>query len=133
MYNSNWFYSLKKPYFDPPGEIFTPVWIILYSLIFSAFVLYYLKKTEINKKEGYLYFFVQLILNFIWSPAFFILQDIGLALFIIILLDIFVFLAIKNFYKVSKISAILMVPYFIWILFATYLNVSYFVLNINKQ
>lgn len=78
---------------------------------------------------GYIYFSTQLILNLLWTPAFFYLQNILLAVIIIILLDIFVVLTIKSFYKVSKISGLILIPYLIWIFFATYINIGYLVLN----
>ena len=57
------------------------------------------------------------------------MQNIGLALAVVIVLDIFVFLTIKKFYSVSKLSGLILIPYFIWVLFATYLNMGYFILN----
>ena len=129
MYNSVWFNSLTKPLLNPPSKIFPPVWIILYILIFVSLFLFINANTYYSKYRGYLYFTLQLILNLLWSPIFFLKHDIGLALFVIILLDIFVILTIKNFYKCSKLSAFLLVPYLLWIIFATYLNVSYFILN----
>lgn len=128
MFNSFWFNNLNKPFLSLPNEIFAPVWSVLYTLIFISLVFYVFKK-ETNKKQGYIYFFTQLILNLLWAPSFFIFKNISLALIIIIFLDIFVFLTIKKFYSVSKISGILLIPYFIWILFATYLNIGYLILN----
>ena len=61
--------------------------------------------------------------------AFFYLKNVVLAFFIIILLDILVILTISRFYRVSKMAAILLVPYFVWIIFATYLNFGYLILN----
>ena len=82
-----------------------------------------------NKKIGYVCFFTQLILNFSWTPAFFIFKNIIVALIIIILLDIMIFFTIKEFAKVSRLSALFLVPYFLWVLFATYLNIGFLVLN----
>ena len=129
MFKSVWYYNLLKPPFAPPNWIFSPVWSILYFTIFVALLLYIFKLAP-NKKSGYIYFAVQLILNLLWTPAFFYLQNIVFALIVIILLDIFVILTIKSFYKVSKISGLILIPYLIWILFATYLNIGYLVLNV---
>jgi len=129
MYNSVWFNSLTKPYLNPPSEVFTPVWIILYILIFISLLIYIIKPVNTSKVSGYIYFSIQLFLNLIWSPVFFFMQNIGFALFVILLLNVFVFLTMKSFYKVSPIPAFLLIPYFIWVLFATYLNGAYFVLN----
>ena len=128
MFQSAWYYNLIKPPFAPPDWIFPPVWSILYLTLFMALLLYVFKPSQ-NKKSGYIYFTTQLILNLLWTPAFFYLKNIVLALIVIILLDIFVILTIKSFYKVLKISALILIPYLIWILFATYLNIGYLIFN----
>ena len=128
MFKSVWYYNLIKPPFALPDWIFQPVWVILYFSILVALLLYIFKPAQ-NKKSGYIYFTIQLILNLLWTPTFFGLQNIVLALIVIVLLDIFVILTIKSFYKVSKISGLILMPYLLWILFATYLNIGYLVLN----
>lgn len=128
MFKSVWYYNLTKPPLAPPDWIFPPVWSILYFSMLVALLLYLFKLAQ-NKKSGYIYFIAQLFLNLLWTPAFFYLQNIVLALIVIILLDIFVILTIKSFYKVSKISCLILIPYLVWILFATYLNIGYLVLN----
>ena len=125
MFKSVWYYNLTKPPLAPPDWIFPPVWSILYFSMLVALLLYLFKSAQ-NKKSGYIYFAVQLILNLLWAIVFFYLKNMFLAL---ILLDIFVILTIKSFYKVSKISGLILIPYLIWILFATYLNIGYLVLN----
>lgn len=128
MFNSVWYYNLTNPPLSPPDWLFTPVWIILYITILVAFVFYY-KTPNPNKKSGYLYFMVQALLNILWTPVFFGMENITLGLAVILLLDIFVLLTIIKFYSVSKISAYILIPYFLWILFATYLNLGYLILN----
>lgn len=128
MYKSDWYYNLLKPYFTPPDSMFPPVWSVLYITIFVALLLYIHKKGE-NKKIGYAYFISQLILNLLWTPSFFYFKNIKLALIVIIFLDIFVLLTIKKFYSVSKLSGLILIGYFVWILFATYLNIGYLILN----
>ena len=128
MFNSVWYNNLIKPLFSPPKFLFAPIWTILYIKILISFILFFKEKNE-DKIFGYLYFSLQFFLNLIWSPIFFGLKNIGFALLIIVLLDIFVFLNIKEFYRISKISGLILIPYFIWILYATYLNFGYFVLN----
>ena len=129
MYNSVWFNSLTKPFLNPPSKIFPPVWTILYALIFVSLALFIFAKSDNSKRKGYIFFTVQILLNLLWSPVFFLRHNIGLALFIVILLDIFVILTIRNFYKSSKLAAILLIPYLLWIIFATYLNFAYYLLN----
>ena len=128
MFKSVWYHNLIKPPLAPPDWIFPPVWLILYFTMLMALLLYIFKPAK-NKKLGYIYFIAQLIFNLLWTPSFFYLQNIVLALIVVIFLDIFVVLALKSFYKVSKISGLILIPYLIWILFATYLNIGYFVLN----
>ena len=128
MFKSVWYYNLTKPPLAPPDWIFPPVWSILYFSMLVALLLYLFKPTQ-NKKSGYIYFIAQLFLNLLWAPVFFYLKNMFLALIVIILLDIFVILTIKSFYKVSKISGLILMPYLLWILFATYLNIGYLVLN----
>lgn len=128
MYNSVWYNNLVQPVFSPPSSVFVPVWAALYISIFAALILYFIKNEE-NKGLGYFYFILQLVLNIAWSPVFFILKSIKGALVIVILLDIAVFLTIRKFYSVSKPAGVVLIPYFLWILFATYLNIGYLVLN----
>ena len=124
----NWFNNLQKPCLTPPAWIFKPVWIILYITIMISIILYIFKKGD-DKKIGYIYFSIQLALNFLWIIVFFVFKNIFSAFLTIILMDIFLYLTIKKFYKVSKISAIILLPYFLWILFASYLNLGYLILN----
>lgn len=128
MYNSTWYTNLAKPVFSPPNWVFTPVWGFLYITLFSSLAFYIYGFGE-NKNLGYLFFIIQMLLNVIWSPVFFGLKSILGALIIVILLDVFVILTIWKFFQVSKIAGILLIPYLIWILFATYLNIAYLILN----
>ena len=128
MYNSNWYNSLNSPALSPPVWFFAPVWILLYLLMLISLVFFIVEQNE-DKGLGYFYFAFQLILNIIWSPIFFIAKNILFALVVLCILDIFVILTICKFYQVSKLSAWLLIPYFVWILFASYLNLGYFVLN----
>lgn len=128
MYNFQWYHNLIKPPFTPPDWIFTPAWTILYFTIFLAFILYLTKNTQ-DKKARYIYFTVQMLLNLLWAPAFFGIKNILLGLIIIIALDIFVFLTIRKFYSVSILAGLILIPYFLWIMFATYLNIGYLILN----
>ena len=129
MIDYSWYNSLIQPPLKPPAWLFSPVWIILYALMgLSLFI--YIKEYSIKSKAwGYIVFFVQLLVNLSWSPEFFGLKNIGFALALIILLDILVLINIFEFSKISKMAGKLLIPYFIWILFATYLNVGYFILN----
>ena len=129
MFDFNWYQTLTQPPFAPPQWLFTPAWTILYISIFVA-LLFFIQANSLNsKKNGYWLFFIQLLINFAWTPVFFGLKNIGLALVISILLDILVFFTIKEFYKISKPSGIILIPYFVWLIYATYLNFSILILN----
>ncbi|KRM61044.1 hypothetical protein FC26_GL002261 [Paucilactobacillus vaccinostercus DSM 20634] len=78
---------------------------------------------------NYSLFGIQLFLNFIWSIVFFNNLQYWIGVIIIVILDIIVLLCVTNFYKSSKLAAYLLIPYFVWILFATYLSIGVAVLN----
>ena len=124
-----WYESLNKPLFTPPDDIFTPAWIYLYVLIFLALFTFIYTKSEKDKKLGYFLFSIQMVLNFAWMPAFFFLKNITMSFVIIIFMLVFTFMTIAEFFKISKMSAALLVPYILWICFAAYLNYGMMYLN----
>jgi len=129
MLDLSWYTTLTKPMYTPPAWLFAPAWIFLYVTIFTSLLLYTVTRSRQSKAVGYTYFVMQMIFNILWTPAFFILHDMKLAAVIIIVLDILVLLNIIEFYKISKFSGLLLIPYFLWIIFATYLNIGILVLN----
>ena len=128
MYNQVWYNSLTKPLFTPPSIVFTVAWSFLYLTIFISLLVYASTPSE-NKRSGYLFFVAQLLFNFLWSPVFFGLKNILSALVVILLIDIFTILTIRKFFTVSKLSAVLLFPYMLWLIFATYLNFAFLILN----
>ena len=129
MLDLTWYTTLTKPALTPPPWVFAPAWIFLYITIFTALLLFTVTRTRRSKVLGYTYFIIQAVLNILWTPSFFILNNPTLALIDIIALDIFVLLNIIEFYKISKFSGLLLVPYIIGLLFATYLNAGILILN----
>ena len=129
MFNSLWYKTLNNPPLTPPSLVFPIVWTILYLSMLVALFFYIKEKTNKDKSWRIVLFFSQILINLSWSPIFFYMQNIGLALVVVILLDIIVLWNIIEFFKVSKISGFILIPYFLWILFATYLNIGFFVLN----
>ena len=129
MYNTDWYDNLVKPFLTPPEWIFPPVWIFLYATLLISLIIYSITITQKKKINGYILFVAHMIFNVLWSPVFFALHNIGLAFIIVILMDITAFFMIKNFFSVSRIAGIILIPYFCWILFATYLNLQFLVLN----
>lgn len=126
-----WYNTLIKPSFNPPAWIFGPVWTILYTMMGVAlFIIWTTKSKQKEKPAAILIFFLQLSLNTLWSPIFFGAQSPFMGLIIIILLWITILMTIIKFFKVSKVAGGLLVPYFLWVSFATILNFSIWQLNL---
>ena len=125
-----WYASLIKPSFSPPNWIFGPVWTLLYFLMGVSFYLV-LKDWKGGKeqKRAARYFILQLILNILWSVIFFGLKSPLTAFLEIIILWFLILLTIVSFYKLNKISGILLIPYIIWVSFASVLNLAVYYLN----
>lgn len=148
-----WYKTLNKPSFNPPNWIFGPVWTTLFVLMGISLYLVWVKnwqvKNELNfngkkawnsvsqkfftgtwqKANIVIIFAVQLILNILWSVVFFGAHSPGAAFFVLLMLWIAIVYTIINFYRVSKTSAILLLPYILWVSFAGVLN--YFLWMIN--
>lgn len=129
MFNTVWYDNLIKPFLTPPEWIFAPVWIVLYATLLVSLIIYAVTITKKRKIDGYILFVSQMIFNLLWSPVFFYLHKIGLALIIVVGMDIISFFMIKKFFSISRLAGLILIPYFIWILFATYLNFQFLVLN----
>ena len=129
MFNTVWYDNLAKPFLSPPEWIFPPVWIFLYATLFSALIVYTITISPKKKIDGHILFVAHMIFNVLWSPFFFMLHNIGGAFIIVIMMDITAFFMIKKFFSVSLFAGIILIPYFLWILFATYLNLQFLVLN----
>lgn len=125
----NWYGVLDKPSFTPPDYTFRIVWTILYLLMVMSFYLIQIKSTETQYINSARIFINQLFLQIIWTFAFFYMGFIGIALAIIILLDFVAWRMIKNFQKIDLLAGRLLYPYFLWLLYATYLNFSFVYLN----
>ncbi len=124
-----WYQNLNKPFLTPPAFVFGIVWSVLYLLITISFILYIQK--EIEKKDilAIGIFVAGLILNFMWTYVFFNLHLVFLCLLMILLMIVLLIYNIFLFYKKSKMSAYLLIPYLIWLLFASYLNFEILRLN----
>lgn len=131
MQNSLWYYSLNKSPLTPPEAVFPIAWTILYIMIALSLFFYIKDGLRQEKIIPLVIFITQIILNLLWTPVFFESHDIKLAFFIIIALIILVFINIILFYKKSKTAAFLLIPYFLWLIFAAYLNYEIIKLNLN--
>ena len=125
-----WYQTLQKPTFSPPNWIFGPVWTILYFLMGVAAYLIWIKGLEkMAVKTALKFFLVQLLFNFLWSILFFGLHSPILALIDILILWILIVITVIKFYKISKTASYLLIPYLLWVSFATILNLSIVLLN----
>lgn len=125
-----WYETLNKPVFAPPNWLFAPAWTLLYALMGVAFYLIWRQGWQKRKvRVAGKYFLLQLALNFIWSPIFFGLRSPLLALLVIVALWVLIILTIRHFRPLSKWAAYLLLPYLLWVSFATLLNAAIVVLN----
>ena len=125
-----WYAGLVKPSFNPPAWVFAPVWTTLYAMMGLAAWLIYekgLKRPEV--KKALTVFAVQLVLNTLWSIVFFGAHQLLGAVIVIVLLWAMILWTILLFRKISKAAAWLLVPYILWVSFASVLNVTIWVLN----
>jgi translocator protein len=149
----SWYYFLNKPSFSPPNSLFAPVWTILFLLMGISLYLVWSKDftSEVSENDAQkkawnpisaklwsgswreenaaLIFVLQLVLNILWSVIFFGLKSPLLAFFEILMLWFAILYTIVNFYRISKTSAFLLIPYIIWVSFAAILN--FFVWRLN--
>lgn len=125
-----WYATLNKPPFSPPNWLFGPVWTTLYALMGVSFYLIWKQGWKKKKiKTAGTYFLSQLGLNFIWSPIFFGLKSPLFALIVILAMWILIIFTMKKTYPVSKLAVYLLVPYLLWVSFASVLNASIVLLN----
>jgi benzodiazapine receptor len=125
-----WYAGLIKPPFNPPNQLFAPVWTILYILMgVSAFIIWRQGSQDQHVKVALSVFLGQLVLNVLWSIMFFGLRLPLFAFIEIIILWIAILLTILKFRKISITAALLLIPYILWVSFAAILNFSIWRLN----
>jgi len=150
---TSWYKELAKPSWNPPNWIFGPVWTTLFVLMGISLYLVWSKNFKVINKvfpkikkvpnkisEKFwsgkwmkaniiLIFSLQLLLNILWSVIFFAQQNPALAFFELIMLWFAIIFTMVNFYRVSKLSAWLLLPYLLWVSFAGFLNLTIWMLN----
>lgn len=119
--------SLQQPPLSPPSALFPIVWTILYILMGISYGL--LKTNGLTDKKIDLIYYIQLAVNALWSIFFFVLKWRLFSFIWIILLAILVIIMIIEFYNKRKVAGILQIPYILWVLFASYLNLGVYLLN----
>jgi benzodiazapine receptor len=121
-FENGWYAALRKPSFQPPAWMFGVVWTILYTLLGLALAMV-LREPPSNRRRDALWLFGgQLALNFSWSPIFFGLQMIEIALVVLIAMLVLALAAARYFRGLQPVSGWLMLPYLLWLCLAVVLN-----------
>ena len=127
---ATWYTTLNKPALNPPAWVFGPVWTTLYLLMgIAAFLVWRRWGSDPRVKAALAVYLIQLFLNAIWSPVFFGLHAPGAALVVIALLWLAIVATMVKFHPISRAAAYLLIPYLLWVSFASYLNFSIWRLN----
>ena len=123
--SSAWYKSLNQSPLTPPSWVFPIAWTILYALIIASGMVFLSATNTISagvRSVGFFYYCAAWVLNLSWSQIFFRFQRPDLSFVIILAMLAFIALNIRAFYPVSRLAAYLLVPYMLWVSFATYLN-----------
>lgn len=126
----NWYAGLEKPWFTPPNWLFAPVWTALYALMAYAIwrILSYPKDMP-GRSAAIAVFFLQLVLNALWSFAFFGARSPVAGLIVIASLIVAILATMRSFWPIDRIAALLLLPYLAWVLYAAALNGAIWRLN----
>lgn len=119
--------TLNKPILSPPSYIFPIAWTILYILMGISYSIIETKQQIDNQAKNIYY--TQLLVNALWSIIFFILKWRFISIIWVLILLILVIYMTVIFYNKNKTSGLLQIPYIIWLIFATYLNIGVYILN----
>lgn len=126
----DWYPTLHKPAWTPPSWVFSPIWTILYlTIAVSGWLVFCKVSSSRRKKAAFWIYGVQLFCNLIWSYFFFFLKNPGLALLDVLLLVTLILMNIVVFAKIYLPAAVLLMPYFLWTIYATILNAAIWSLN----
>lgn len=126
----DWYPSLEKPPGTPPNWVFAPVWTTLFALMGIALArVWHSDQSNPLRRSAFVWFAVQMVLNVAWTPVFFGLHWLGVALVVIVALWIAIALTIRAFFQVDRLAAWMLIPYLAWVSYATYLNAGNWWLN----
>ncbi len=115
-----WYYELSFPPFQPPAWVFTPAWIVVLSLL--ALATWKVSQGDHSARIVFALYGAQCVLNAGWSLLFFTLQRPDAALYWLFVLDATLLLMVICYARASRLSGLLLVPYLLWLLFATAIN-----------
>ena len=121
--------TVRQPPLSPPGWVFPIAWGILYALMGIGMARISLTPPSIQRTKARTLYWVQLAVNFLWSPIFFGLQAYVLAFLWLVLLWVLVLIMIRAFRKLDPLAANLQIPYQLWLTFAAYLSFGVWILN----
>ena len=130
-----WYADAGKAFWTPPNVVFGPVWTVLYSLMSVSAWLVWRERDRVNVRPALAVYVVQLVLNAIWTPTFFGLYPaigssaLWIALAIIVAIDVMVLVTMLRFWPVRRLAAVVLIPYWAWVLYATTLNIALAVMN----
>ena len=125
-----WYQFLNKPSFNPPNWIFGPVWTILYLMMGISLFLIWKEGLDISGvKFAIIFFIIHLLINALWSFVFFRWHSPGFAFIVIIVLWLMILISIVLFNKINPTASLLLIPYLLWVSFASVLNFSIWKLN----
>ena len=124
-----WFAHLQKPSWNPPNELFGPVWGVLFLLMSIAGWVAWKRVGISDGKQALSLFVLQMVLNLGWSILFFRFDSLVLAFSVILVLWAAVGINVLMFFKIRRLAGVLMLPYWVWITFATVLSYAYWNLN----
>ena len=125
-----WYTMLKKPFFTPPNWVFTAVWSVLYILMgFSLAVVWQKRRRAGGHTLSFILFGIQLALNITWSIVFFGYCSLSGGLFIMVFLWLALVATIHEFLYQSQAAGLLLIPYLVWVSYASFINWSIWLLN----
>jgi len=130
---ATWYDNLKKPPFTPPNNVFGPVWSLLYILIFSALIVYFLSPEKSNLIPVTFFLLIHFAASFSWTGLFFGRKKILAALLDILVIDLTLIVVMTLFFQVNTLAGTLLIPYLGWGLFAAYLNWGIYRLNPDEK
>lgn len=127
--NMTWYHTLTKPPLVPPDMIFGMVWTVLYLMLGVATALIFYRGVEEKHHMALWLLGIQLALNACWTPIFFGLHNLSLALAVVVLMLAEGYFMHRAYAKHSKLAALMLWPYWLWLGFATYLTAGFMMLN----
>lgn len=119
--------EITKPFLSPPGIVFPITWFILYTLMGISF--YIILESKADVELPIIIYFIQLLVNSLWTLLFFGLKNFLISSIWIFILIVLVIIMIIIFYRINKKAGLLQIPYLLWLCFALYLNFSIYLLN----